>query len=93
MARWRSTLLAAAARGPARVTLGPRAQAQLAASRGALEQAMARGEVLYGVNTGFGSLAQQRIDDAQLREVQRNLILSHASGVGRTAAGSRSCAR
>jgi histidine ammonia-lyase len=43
---------------------------------------MARGEVLYGVNTGFGSLAQQRIDDAQLREVQRNLILSHAAGVG-----------
>jgi len=74
--------LAAAARGPARVTLGPRALAQLAASRDALEQAMARGEVLYGVNTGFGSLAQQRIDDAQLREVQRNLILSHAAGVG-----------
>jgi len=74
--------LAAAARGPGRVTLGPRARTQLAASRDALEQAMARGEVLYGVNTGFGSLAQQRIDDAQLREVQRNLILSHASGVG-----------
>jgi histidine ammonia-lyase len=74
--------VAAAARGPARVTLGPRALAQLAASREALEQAMARGEVIYGVNTGFGSLAQQRIDDAQLREVQRNLILSHASGVG-----------
>ena len=74
--------LAAAARGPARVSLGARAQAQLAASRAALEQAMARGEVLYGVNTGFGSLAQQRIDDDQLREVQRNLILSHASGVG-----------
>ena len=75
--------LAAAARGPARVSLGARAQAQLAASRAALEQAMARGEVLYGVNTGFGSLAQQRIDDDQLREVQRNLILSHAAGVGK----------
>ena len=74
--------LAEAARGRAGVTLGPRARAQLGASRAALEQAMARGEVLYGVNTGFGSLAQKRIDDAQLREVQRNLILSHASGVG-----------
>ena len=74
--------LAAAARGQASVTLGPRAHCQLAASRAAIEQAMARGEVLYGVNTGFGSLAQQRIDDAQLREVQRNLILSHAAGVG-----------
>jgi len=34
------------------------------------------------VNTGFGSLARQRIDDARLREVQRNLVLSHAAGVG-----------
>jgi histidine ammonia-lyase len=74
--------VAAAARGRARVVLGPAALQQLAASRCALEQAMARGEVLYGVNTGFGSLAQVRIDDAQLREVQRNLILSHAAGVG-----------
>jgi histidine ammonia-lyase len=74
--------LAAAARGRARVELGASARARLAASRQALEDAMARGEVLYGVNTGFGSLAQQRIDGAQLREVQRNLILSHAAGVG-----------
>ena len=75
--------LARAARGRAAVSLGPNARQQLDDSRRALEQAMARGEVLYGVNTGFGSLAQKRIDDAQLREVQRNLILSHAAGVGR----------
>jgi histidine ammonia-lyase len=74
--------LALAARGHARVTLGPRALERLGASRAALEEAMRGGEVLYGVNTGFGSLAQRRIDDAKLREVQRNLILSHASGVG-----------
>jgi histidine ammonia-lyase len=74
--------LAAAARGRARVVLGTGALARLAASRQALEDALARGEILYGVNTGFGSLAQQRIDGDRLREVQRNLILSHAAGVG-----------
>jgi histidine ammonia-lyase len=51
-------------------------------SREALERAMAGGAPLYGVNTGFGSLARERIDDDQLRQVQRNLVLSHASGVG-----------
>jgi histidine ammonia-lyase len=74
--------LARAARGQAPVTLAPAALDSLSASRAALEDAMARGEVLYGVNTGFGSLAGKRIDEAQLREVQRNLVLSHASGVG-----------
>ena len=74
--------VARAARGRPRVWLGARALEQLAASRAALEAAIARGEVLYGVNTGFGSLAQQRIGDDQLRAVQRNLILSHAAGVG-----------
>jgi histidine ammonia-lyase len=74
--------LAGAARGRARVTLGARAQAQLASSRQALEEALARGEILYGVNTGFGSLAQERIEGDRLREVQRNLVLSHAAGVG-----------
>jgi histidine ammonia-lyase len=71
-----------AARGRARVRLGPSARAQLGASRAALEGALAQGEVLYGVNTGFGSLARQRIEPDMLRAVQKNLILSHAAGVG-----------
>jgi histidine ammonia-lyase len=70
------------ARGTSRVILGPTAFVNLRDSRAALEHAIARGEVIYGVNTGFGSLAQKRLDGEQLREVQRNLILSHASGVG-----------
>ncbi len=40
------------------------------------------GEVVYGVNTGFGRLAQEHIDTAKLTELQHNLILSHATGVG-----------
>jgi histidine ammonia-lyase len=70
------------AREGRKVELTEQARARLAASRTDLEQAIAAGEVLYGVNTGFGSLARQRIDGAQLREIQKNLILSHAAGVG-----------
>jgi histidine ammonia-lyase len=70
------------ARGRRPVALGAQAQARLAGSRRDLEQAIAAGEVLYGVNTGFGSLSKQRIEGAQLREIQKNLILSHAAGVG-----------
>ncbi len=40
------------------------------------------GEIVYGVNTGFGRLAQEHIEDSLLCELQHNLILSHATGVG-----------
>lgn len=52
------------------------------ASRQVVEQALERGETHYGVNTGFGALAQERISPDQLEQLQRNLILSHAVGVG-----------
>jgi histidine ammonia-lyase len=70
------------ARGHAPVTIGDTARARLTASRSALEQAIAAGEVIYGVNTGFGSLARKRVEGSQLREIQRNLVRSHAAGVG-----------
>jgi len=72
----------AVARAGASITLGEAARARLAASHAALEAAMADGQVLYGVNTGFGSLARQRVSSDQLRQIQRNLVLSHAAGVG-----------
>ena len=50
--------------------------------RGIVERALERGDVLYGVNTGFGKLASVRIDPAQLELLQANLIRSHAAGVG-----------
>src|SRR5687768_7272852 len=70
------------AREGRQLELGARARARLLASRRDLEHAIESGEVLYGVNTGFGSLARQRIEGDRLREIQRNLILSHAAGVG-----------
>jgi histidine ammonia-lyase len=70
------------ARGGAAVTIGPDALRLLAASRASLESAVAGGETVYGVNTGFGSLSNKRIEGDQLREVQTNLLRSHAAGVG-----------
>ncbi len=43
---------------------------------------VAKGEAVYGINTGFGKLAHVRIPDADLLTLQRNIVLSHAAGVG-----------
>src|SRR5438874_346956 len=51
-------------------------------SRRRVEAALADGHAHYGINTGFGALANQRVPDDQLAKLQRNLLLSHAVGVG-----------
>jgi histidine ammonia-lyase len=51
-------------------------------SAAAVERILASGETVYGVNTGFGLLAQERIPKERLSELQRNLILSHSCGLG-----------
>jgi histidine ammonia-lyase len=52
------------------------------ASRRVLEDVVGGGEPTYGVNTGFGKLASTRVPDDRLADLQRNLLLSHAVGVG-----------
>ena len=52
------------------------------ASREIIDRAVARGDTLYGINTGFGKLANVRIAPEQLDRLQANLIRSHAAGVG-----------
>lgn len=47
-----------------------------------VEAIVARGEPVYGVNTGFGKLASVRIERDDLQTLQRNIVLSHAAGVG-----------
>jgi histidine ammonia-lyase len=51
-------------------------------SRARVEAALTDGELHYGVNTGFGALAHKRVPPEQLSALQRNLLLSHAVGVG-----------
>lgn len=67
---------------PVRLALAPEARARVAAARGAVDAALASGRAVYGLNTGFGSLAQVRIDHDRAKELQRNIIRSHAAGVG-----------
>ncbi|MBL0926464.1 MAG: histidine ammonia-lyase [Phycisphaerales bacterium] len=64
------------------VRLAAAAKQKLTASHAALSASLSAGAAVYGVNTGFGSLARRRIGEAQLEDVQRNLLRSHASGVG-----------
>src|SRR6266536_1625752 len=72
----------AVARRHASVAIDPAALTAVNQSRQAVETAVARGQTIYGVNTGFGKLAHVRIPPDQARQVQLNLIRSHASGVG-----------
>src|SRR3954467_3666498 len=51
-------------------------------SAAAVERIVAGGETVYGVNTGFGLLANTRIPHERLAELQSNLILSHSAGLG-----------
>src|SRR5690242_11763862 len=72
----------AVAREAAPVAIASRAVATVTASRRTVEAAVARGDTIYGVNTGFGKLAHVRVKPEQARDLQLNLIRSHASGVG-----------
>ncbi len=73
----------AAARNPsATIGLDPGALESLARSRALVDEAITRGETIYGINTGFGKLANVRIAADQLDQLQINLIRSHAAGVG-----------
>ncbi|HSB19342.1 MAG TPA: histidine ammonia-lyase [Anaeromyxobacteraceae bacterium] len=72
----------AVARGEARVEVSPAARERVRESRALVEARLADGEAHYGINTGFGTLAEVRIPDADLLRLQRNLVLSHAAGVG-----------
>src|SRR2546421_2372706 len=72
----------AAARHDAPVAIARHALVNVTASRRAVEAAVARGDTIYGVNTGFGKLAHVRIKPDQARDLQLNLIRSHACGVG-----------
>ena len=67
---------------PPELALDPAAAARVKASRATVERAAKAGDVTYGVNTGFGKLAQVRVPPAQLRRLQVNLVRSHAAGVG-----------
>ena len=73
---WRATWQGAPA------TLDASAAPVIAASAAAVARILAKGQPVYGINTGFGKLASVRIDDGDLAMLQRNIVLSHAAGTG-----------
>jgi len=70
------------ARNEVTVELAPEAATRVRAARALVDRVAAGDTPSYGINTGFGTLAEVRIDKKDLRDLQRNLILSHACGVG-----------
>ncbi len=64
------------------VSLGDNAKSSIATSNELINELVAGGEQVYGVNTGFGQLASVRISDDELAHLQANLVRSHAVGVG-----------
>ncbi len=76
LSEWRSIY-----RG-AELGLDPKARDAVDDAATTVAELVASGQAVYGVNTGFGKLAQERIDAADLATLQRRLVLSHAAGVG-----------
>ncbi|HXI24742.1 MAG TPA: histidine ammonia-lyase [Pyrinomonadaceae bacterium] len=64
------------------VALAGAARARVDASRRVVEQIVAQGRTVYGVNTGFGRLSDVRVEPNELRDLQLNLVRSHACGLG-----------
>ncbi len=68
--------------GVSGVALAEEARKRIEGARGVVEDILASGQVVYGINTGFGKLAEVRIAPDQLSRLQLNLLRSHACGVG-----------
>ena len=64
------------------VRLSSVAHLQIEAARAVVVKLLASGQTLYGINTGFGKLADRRIPDSELEALQLNLVRSHACGLG-----------
>ena len=65
------------------VSFADEARARVEISRRVVEQIVSEGRTVYGVNTGFGKLSDVSIQTSQLRDLQLNLVRSHAVGLGR----------
>ncbi|MCA9295832.1 MAG: aromatic amino acid lyase, partial [Phycisphaerales bacterium] len=72
----------AVARHGRRIALADSVHPRINAARRAVEDVVRGTDAVYGINTGFGSLSRVRIPPADVRDLQRNLIRSHAAGVG-----------
>jgi histidine ammonia-lyase len=65
-----------------RVAFGDDARVRVSVARAVIDEAVASGETIYGVTTGFGALAQTRVEPAQSSALQHGIVRSHATAVG-----------
>lgn len=72
----------AIARMEEQVAISPSARSRILASRKVIDDIIKRDALVYGVNTGFGKLADVRVPKAELQKLQLNLVRSHACGIG-----------
>ena len=68
---------------PVQLSLSPDCLERINRATATVHQVIDQGRVVYGVNTGFGLLANTRIPNAELKKLQRSIVLSHAAGIGR----------
>lgn len=74
--------IAAVAYGGERIQIGASAYQRIDASRHVIDEIVAKGTAVYGVSTGFGKLSDVHVQPAELRQLQLNLVRSHACGIG-----------
>ncbi|MGC2637814.1 MAG: histidine ammonia-lyase [Acidobacteriaceae bacterium] len=74
--------IAEVALGGRAAALDPDALPAIQASRAVVDRLLAGGGTAYGINTGFGKLSDMRIEPGQVRDLQHNLVRSHACGLG-----------
>jgi histidine ammonia-lyase len=76
--------LVAIARNAFRVGLARESEERLASTRRLVEQWVEQGRTVYGVTTGFGALSDVSISREKTKQLQKNILMSHAAGVGNT---------
>lgn len=67
---------------PVKLSLAKHAESQIAASAQTVQNVINEHRTVYGINTGFGLLANTKIADDELELLQRSIVLSHAAGIG-----------
>ncbi|MGD8363059.1 MAG: aromatic amino acid lyase, partial [Gemmatimonadota bacterium] len=65
-----------------KVELAPEALRRIRTCRNMLEEKMAAGEIMYGVNTGIGEFSEVVLNEEQVRDFQKYLIFNHSAGIG-----------
>src|SRR6476660_6978779 len=69
--------------GNPRVVLSEKAKQQVNRASEAVQELLRRGEIAYGITTGFGAFKDKIISREEVEKLQRNIVVSHAVGVGR----------